>query len=108
VGTSKRWATGCEIPKDAEIADLSKSWIMPGLMDAHTYISLGLKSLETWGFTYLYQNNADRALKGLKTAQTLLNAGITTVRDVGNDGAYIAVSLRKAIVSIEIRQLLCS
>ncbi len=88
---------GLEIPKDAEIIDLSKSWIMPGLMDAHTHLTSGTKSWGVWDLTYLYQNSADRALRGLRNAQTLLNAGITTVRDVGNDGAYIAVSLRRAI-----------
>jgi imidazolonepropionase-like amidohydrolase len=96
-GTVNAVGPSLEIPKDAEIVDLSKSWIMPGLIDAHTHITFGVKSWEQWDFTYLYQNSADRALRGLKTAQTLLNAGITTVRDVGNDGAYIAVSLRKAI-----------
>lgn len=86
-----------EIPKDAEIVDLTKSWIMPGLMDAHTHLTWGTKSWEVLDLNYVYQNSADRALRGLKNAQTLLNAGITTVRDVGNDGAYISVSLRKAI-----------
>ena len=28
-----------EIPRDAEIMDLSKSWVMPGLMDAHTHVT---------------------------------------------------------------------
>jgi len=88
---------GLEIPTDAEFVDLSKSWIMPGLMDAHTHLTWGTKSWEDWDLTYVYQNSADRALRGLKNAETLLNAGITTVRDVGNDGAYIAVSLRRAI-----------
>ncbi len=88
---------GVEIPKDAEIVELSKSWIMPGLMDAHTHLTTGVKSWEVWDLAYVYQNSADRALRGLKNAHTLLNAGITTVRDVGNDGAYISVSLRKAI-----------
>jgi imidazolonepropionase-like amidohydrolase len=96
-GTITAVGPGLEIPKDSEIVDLSKSWIMPGLIDAHTHITWGQPFWTLGDFTYLYQNSADRALVGLKTAQTLLNAGITTVRDVGNDGAYIAVSLRKAM-----------
>lgn len=85
-----------EIPKDTEIVDLSTAWVMPGLMDAHTHVTSGQKN---WALelSYLYEDNAYRALRGLKTAQTLLNAGITTIRDVGNDGDYAAVDLRKAI-----------
>jgi imidazolonepropionase-like amidohydrolase len=85
-----------EIPKDAEFVDLSKSWVMPGLMDAHTRVTSGQKNWEL-ELSYLYEDSAYRALRGLKTAQTLLNAGITTVRDVGNDANYAAVDLRKAI-----------
>jgi imidazolonepropionase-like amidohydrolase len=85
-----------KIPSDAEIVDLSKSWVMPGLMDAHTHVTSGQKN---WDLerSYLYEDSAYRALRGLKTAQVLLNAGITTVRDVGNDANYAAVDLRKAI-----------
>ena len=38
-----------------------------------------------------------RVLQGLKIAQTLLNAGITTVRDVGNEAGYASVDVRNAI-----------
>jgi imidazolonepropionase-like amidohydrolase len=78
-----------EIPNDAEIVDLSRFWVMPGLMDAHTHLTSGQKN---WDLerSYLYEDSAYRALRGLKTAQLLLNAGITTVRDVGNDANHAA------------------
>ena len=38
-----------------------------------------------------------RVLQGLKIAQTLLNAGITTIRDVGNEAGYASVDVRNAI-----------
>jgi imidazolonepropionase-like amidohydrolase len=85
-----------EIPRDAEIMDLSKSWVMPGLMDAHTHVTEGQRNWEL-ELSYLSEDSAYSALRGLKTAQVLLNAGITTVRDVGNDANYAAVDLRKAI-----------
>lgn len=85
-----------EIPRDAEIMDLSKSWVMPGLMDVHNHVTEGQRNWEL-ELSYLYEDSAYRALRGLKTAQVLLNAGITTVRDVGNDANYAAVDLRKAI-----------
>lgn len=84
------------IPKDAIVVDLSHSWVMPGIMDAHTHITSGQKD---WDLdkSYLHEDSAFRALRGLKTARILLYAGITTVRDVGNDANFAAVDLRKAL-----------
>ena len=84
------------IPKDSQIIDLSKEWVMPGIMDAHTHVTF---TEESFGgdSVYLVEGTGLRALRGLHTAQILLNAGITTVRDVGNDANFAAVDLRKAI-----------
>jgi len=84
------------IPKDSQIIDLSKEWVMPGIMDAHTHVTLTEESFEG-DSVYLVEGTGLRALRGLHTAQILLNAGITTVRDVGNDANFAAVDLRKAI-----------
>jgi len=84
------------IPKDSQIIDLSKEWVMPGIMDAHTHVTLTGQTFEG-DSVYLVEGTGLRALRGLHTAQILLNAGITTVRDVGNDANFAAVDLRKAI-----------
>jgi len=87
-----------EIPDGARTIDLSKAWVMPGLMDAHTHLTLnfqyvgaGLEGI------YLRESTAMRALHGLRTAQNVLYVGFTTVRDVGNDANYAAMDLRNAI-----------
>ncbi len=85
------------IPKDAEVIDLSNEWVMPGIMDAHTHVTQSVKYFRELDHNYLVEATGLRALRGLYTAQTLLNAGITTVRDVGNDANFAAVDLRKAI-----------
>lgn len=85
------------IPKDSEVIDLSNQWVMPGVMDAHTHVTWGLKLFKDADSSYLMEGTGLRALRGLHTAQTLLNAGITTVRDVGNDANFASVDLRKAI-----------
>jgi imidazolonepropionase-like amidohydrolase len=92
-------ATGADvvIPKDAESVDLSKSWVMPGIIDAHTHVTWGVPRWDKLGYDYLDNGTGTRVLIGLRNVQTLLNAGITTVRDVGNDGNYATVDLRKAI-----------
>ena len=85
------------IPEGATVVDLSQSWVMPGIMDAHTHITAGgVKYFwdQNW---YLRETTGMRALRGLRMAQTLLNAGITTVRDAGNDANFSSVDLRRAI-----------
>lgn len=85
------------IPKDSQIIDLSHEWVMPGIMDAHTHVTWSIKLFRDADSSYLSAGTGLRALQGLHIAQTLLNAGITTVRDVGNDANFAAVDLRKAI-----------
>jgi len=86
------------IPSDAQMLDLSNEWIMPGIMDAHTHVTLverghGIPLSED----YLVKGKGERVLQGLRISQELLNAGITTVRDVGNEGNYASVDVRNAI-----------
>jgi imidazolonepropionase-like amidohydrolase len=86
------------IPQDAQVVDLSNSWVMPGIMDAHTHVTIG--GVERWSdldANYLREGSGLRSLHGLHTSQILLNAGITTVRDIGNEANYAAVDLRRAI-----------
>jgi len=86
------------IPADAKVIDLSGEWIMPGIMDSHTHITFLLPNMNTpLEANYLVVGKGMRVLQGLKIAQTLLNAGITTVRDVGNEADYASVDVRNAI-----------
>lgn len=89
---------GVKIPAGTEVIDLSRSWVMPGLMDAHTHITVGNFDL-TAGIEagYLKQSSAARALIGLRNAQDVLRAGFTTIRDVGNEANFASVDLRDAI-----------
>jgi imidazolonepropionase-like amidohydrolase len=86
------------IPAGAEVIDLTNAWVMPGLMDAHTHLTLDdLNTGAGLDAIYTRESSAMRALRGLRTAQDVLQAGFTTVRDVGNDANYAAVDLRDAI-----------
>ena len=89
---------GVTIPKDAQIVELSKEWVMPGLMDAHTHITLQeLPGKAPFEAVYLKESTAFRALHGLYNGQILLKAGFTTMREVGNEADYACSDLKKAI-----------
>lgn len=73
--------------------DLSKKMVMPGLIDMHVHLEN-----ETSAKQYLEEftlNEADIAYKSLAYAEKTINAGFTTVRDLG--GTNINISLRNAI-----------
>jgi imidazolonepropionase-like amidohydrolase len=86
-----------KIPAGAEVIDLTNTWVMPGLMDAHTHITLDFDTTSGFDMIYLRESSAMRALRGLRTAQDILQVGFTVVRDVGNDANYAAADIRDAI-----------
>ena len=77
------------------VIDLKTSTVMPGLMDMHVHLS----SQHGGPQTYLERfslNEADYALRAANYAEITLDAGFTTVRNLG-DGYNETVALRNAI-----------
>src|SRR5437667_6007646 len=73
--------------------DLPDATVLPGLIDMHTHLTFELSSLSYEG---LKISTAREALHGARNARRTLEAGFTTVRNVGaKDYAHIA--LRDAI-----------
>ncbi len=81
-------------PAGAQIIDLSADYVLPGLIDCHTHLSNRADSYEEiLSFT---QTPYDAAIAGVVNAKKTLEAGFTTVRDVGSP-AFLAVDLRRNI-----------
>jgi len=86
------------VPADARLVDLSTEWLAPGLIDAHTHLTLTeLTDAAPFESFYLAETTAYRSLRGLHHATALLAQGFTAVRDVGNDGDYAMADVRRAI-----------
>ena len=88
------------IPSGAAVIDLSSATVLPGLFDMHTHLCLDVQQRRDAGnyyYTTLNDPDAFRAIQGVVNARTMLDAGFTTVRDVGNEGNYACSSVRVAI-----------
>ena len=90
-------------PKDVAIIDLTQFTVLPGLIDAHTHLLQNNYSRigdePNLLITVTSMSTASRALLGAAMGRQDLEAGITTVRDVGNSGLNGDVALRDAIES---------
>lgn len=81
------------IPANATVVDLSRMTVLPGLMDCHTHLTFEPGGM---GYSSLGVSVPREALKGAKNARLTLEAGFTTVRNVGAKG-YSDIALHDAI-----------
>lgn len=86
-----------ELPVDAMRIDLGDRTLLPGLLDMHTHLTGDYFTGDNWVTMGVYETAADWAVLGTKFARDTLDAGFTTVRDVGSLPGFPDVALMKAI-----------
>jgi imidazolonepropionase-like amidohydrolase len=81
-----------QVPAGATVIDLPNATVLPGLIDAHTHITFN----PNFSYSRLAISVPREALIGAHNARVTLEAGFTTIRNVGASG-YADVALRDAI-----------
>jgi imidazolonepropionase-like amidohydrolase len=79
----------------AQVIDLTHATVLPGLIDMHTHLTLSLMGPNPL-ISRLTHSDLDRVLFATKPAKAALDAGFTSVRDVGAFG-LTDVALKRAI-----------
>ncbi len=86
------------IPADAEVIDLSDSYVLPGLTDMHTHV---VGHLDNYFFAGYFQSPHRAVIGGVVNANKTLQAGFTTIRNVGA-ADFQDIALRNSIDAGEI------
>ncbi len=87
-------SAGFAIPSGAAVTDLSHAYVFPGLIDCHTH--LGARADKYDPINDFKDTPFDSAIAGVVNAKKTLEAGFTSVRDVGSL-PFLAVDLRNNI-----------
>jgi imidazolonepropionase-like amidohydrolase len=87
-----------QVPASAKTIDLSNSTVLPGLIDCHTHLTYTPYMAGPAGLHISYPR---QALIGAHNARVTLEAGFTTVRNVGANG-YSDIALRDSIKAGEL------
>jgi len=84
-------------PAEAQVLELPGATLLPGLMDLHSHIFLHPYNETLWNDQVLQEPVAYRTIAAARHVADTLQAGFTTLRDLGTEGAgYADLSVQRA------------
>lgn len=87
-----------KLPAGTRIIELPDCTLMPGMIEGHSHLFLHPYDETAWDDQVLKESRTERTIRAANHARATLNAGFTTVRDLGTEGAaYDDVSLKRSI-----------
>jgi imidazolonepropionase-like amidohydrolase len=91
-------ANTLDIPADAQRLPLPGTTLVPGLIDLHSHVFLHPYDETPWNDQVIKESQTERTLRAARHARDTLQAGFTTLRDLGTEGAQFAdVGIKHAI-----------
>jgi imidazolonepropionase-like amidohydrolase len=86
------------VPPDARVIALDGATVLPGLIDAHSHVLLHPYDETPWNDQVLREPESLRVARAVNHLRATLEAGFTTLRDLGTEGAgYADLGLRQAV-----------
>jgi imidazolonepropionase-like amidohydrolase len=86
------------VPAGAQTIALPGTTLLPGFIEGHTHLFLHPYNETTWNDQVLKEPLSLRTARAVNHAQATLQAGFTTARDLGTEGAgYADAGLKQAI-----------
>ena len=86
------------VPAEAKLIELPGLTLMPGLIEAHSHILLHPYSETPWNDQVAHESLSLRVARATNHLRNTLQAGFTTIRDLGTEGAgYADVGLKQAV-----------
>jgi imidazolonepropionase-like amidohydrolase len=86
------------VPPGAEAIGMRGMTLLPGLIEGHSHLLLHPYNETSWNDQVAREPLAYRVARAVNHARDTLLAGVTTVRDLGSEGAgYADVGLKRAI-----------
>jgi imidazolonepropionase-like amidohydrolase len=86
------------VPAGADVIDLPGTTLLPGLIEGHSHVLLHPYNETSWSDQVLRESLGLRTARGVNHLRATLNAGFTTIRDLGTEGAgYADVELKQAV-----------
>jgi len=91
-------ASSVSAPSSAKVIDLAGLTLMPGLIEAHSHILLHPYTETVWNDQVARESLSLRVARATNHLRNTLQAGFTTIRDLGTEGAgYADVGLKQAV-----------